>query len=148
HWLAVWLIAFLAVAWIVIARYNSSLAMARELSELRTRRANLEGHRADLERRMRAAESRAVLVPRAQRLGLRLPSDSEIILLPLPPGDPRCWRSPPRACARSRSWPAAPWSASPGARRSCSCSSGAAGRRRRGGRAPTRSGRRRGGAPA
>ena len=63
--------------------------MARELSELRTRRANLEGHRADLERRIRAAESRAVLVPRAQRLGLRLPSDSEIILLPLPPGDPR-----------------------------------------------------------
>ena len=89
HWLAVWLIAFLAVAWIVIARFNSSLAMARELSELRTRRANLEGHRADLERRIRAAESRAVLVPRAQRLGLRLPSDSEIILLPLPPGDPR-----------------------------------------------------------
>ena len=89
RWLAVWLIAFLAVAWIVIARYNSSLAMARELAELRTRRANLEGHRADLERRLRAAESRAVLVPRAQRLGLRLPSDSEIILLPLPPGDPR-----------------------------------------------------------
>jgi len=53
------------------------------------RRANLEGHRADLERRIRAAESRAVLVPRAQRLGLRLPSDSEIILLPLAPGDPR-----------------------------------------------------------
>src|SRR2546428_66322 len=50
---------------------------------------NLEGHRAALERRMRAAESRAGLVPRAQRLGLRLPSDSEIILLPLPPGDPR-----------------------------------------------------------
>ena len=89
HWLAVWLIAFLAVAWIVIARYNSSLAMARALAELRTRRANLEGHRADLERRIRAAESRAVLVPRAQRLGLRLPSDSEIILLPLAPGDPR-----------------------------------------------------------
>ena len=89
HWLAVWLIAFLAVAWIVIARYNSSLAMARELAEMRTRRANLEGHRADLERRIRAAESRAVLVPRAQRLGLRLPSDSEIILLPLPLGDPR-----------------------------------------------------------
>jgi len=89
HWLAVWLIAFLAVAWIVIARYNSSLAMARELAELRTRRGNLEGHRADLERRIRAAESRAVLVPRAQRLGLRLPSDSEIVLLPIPPGDPR-----------------------------------------------------------
>src|SRR3989442_19269 len=35
--------------------------MARELAELRTRRANLEGHRADLERRTRAAESRAVL---------------------------------------------------------------------------------------
>jgi hypothetical protein len=89
HWLAVWLIAFLAVAWIVIARYNSSLAMARELAGLRARRADLDGHRADLERRIRAAESRAVLVPRAQRLGLRLPSDSEIILVPLPAGDPR-----------------------------------------------------------
>jgi hypothetical protein len=89
HWLAVWLIAFLAVAWIVIARYNSSLAMARELAGLRARRADLDGHRADLERRIRAAESRVVLVPRAQRLGLRLPSDSEIILVPLPAGDPR-----------------------------------------------------------
>src|SRR2546426_3734762 len=96
HWLAVWLIAFLAVAWIVIARYNSSLAMARELSELRTRRANLEGHRADLERRIRAAESRAVLVPRAQRLRLRPPPDPATILLPLPPGDPPRVRSPPR----------------------------------------------------
>jgi hypothetical protein len=89
HWLAAWLIAFLAVAWIVIARYNSSLAMARELAERRTRRAHLEGHRADLELRIRAAESRAVLVPRAQRLGLRLPSDSEIILVPLPARGPR-----------------------------------------------------------
>src|SRR5207245_30223 len=86
HWLAIWLIVFLAVAWIVIARYNSSLAMARELAELRTRRANLEGHRADLERRIRAAASRAVLGPRAPRLAPRPPPDSAIIPPPLSPG--------------------------------------------------------------
>jgi hypothetical protein len=50
-------------------------------------RARLEGQRADLERRVRAARSRTVLVPRAQRLGLRLPSDSEIVLLPAPAPD-------------------------------------------------------------
>ena len=87
HWFAIWLIAFLAVAWIVIARYTAGIAMARELGELRSRRAELEGRRADLERRIRAAESRAVLVPRAQaRLGLHLPSDSEIVLVPAPSG--------------------------------------------------------------
>ena len=89
HWFAIWLIAFLAVAWVVIARYTAGIAMARELGELRSRRAELEGRRADLERRIRAAESRAVLVPRAQRLGLHLPSDSQIILLPGAHAEPR-----------------------------------------------------------
>lgn len=85
HWVAVWLVAFLAVAWVVYARQTAAIRDARALAEIRERRVNLEGHRADLERRIRAAESRAVLVPRAQaRLGLRLPADTEIILLPVP----------------------------------------------------------------
>lgn len=83
HWVAAWLIAFLATTWIVYARQTAAIRAARELTDLRARRANLEGHRADLERRIRTAESRAVLVPRAQaRLGLHLPSDSEIVLIP------------------------------------------------------------------
>lgn len=89
HWVALWLVAFLAATWGVYARQTAAIRAARELTDLRARRANLEGHRAELERRVRAAESRAVLVPRAQTLlGLHLPSDSEIILLPAPGGGP------------------------------------------------------------
>ncbi len=85
HWIAAWLVAFLATTWVVYARQTAAIRAARELAEIRARRANLEGRRADLERRIRRAESRAVLVPLAQsRLGLHLPSDSEIILLPGP----------------------------------------------------------------
>jgi hypothetical protein len=69
----------------VYARQTAAIRAARELAETRARRANLEGRRTGLERRIRSAESRAVLVPLAQtRLGLHLPSDSEIILLPGP----------------------------------------------------------------
>src|SRR5216117_870799 len=85
HWVAVWLVAFLAVTWLVYARQPTAIHDARELIEIRARRANLEGHKAELERRVRAEQSRAVLVPRAQaKLGLHLPADSEIILIPLP----------------------------------------------------------------
>jgi hypothetical protein len=81
HWVMLWLTAFLIAAGLVVARQTSALRMARALNEARTRRTQFEGRRADLERRIRAASSRAVLVPRAQRLGLRLPADTEIILL-------------------------------------------------------------------
>jgi cell division protein FtsB len=80
-------VAFLVTTWLVYARQTAAIRAARELADLRARRATLEAHRADLERRIRAAEGRAALVPRAQqRLGLHLPSDSEIILLPAPGG--------------------------------------------------------------
>jgi hypothetical protein len=89
HWIALWLVAFLAATWGVYARQTAAIRAARELTDLRARRANLEGHRAELERRVRAAASRAVLVPRAQALlGLHLPSDSEIILLTAPGDGP------------------------------------------------------------
>ena len=83
------LLAFLAVAWIVIARQTPPPA-ARELVALREEHVNLAGHGADLERRIRAATSRSVLLRRARgNLGLRLPADTEIILLPAPGGKPR-----------------------------------------------------------
>ena len=82
HWVAIWLLAFLAAAGLVVARTTDGLRLARALGEARVAHASLESRRAELERRVRAASSRSVLVPRAQRLGLRLPSDSEIVLLP------------------------------------------------------------------
>jgi len=75
HWVAAWLVAFLVTTWVVYARQTAAIRAARELAELRARRANLEAHRADLERRIAQ-----------QRLGLHVPSDSEIILLPAPGG--------------------------------------------------------------
>jgi hypothetical protein len=90
HWAAVWLLAFLAVAWIVIARQTSAIRSARALTALREEHANLAGHTADLDRRIRAATSRSNLMRRARgSLGLRLPADTEIILLPVPNGEPR-----------------------------------------------------------
>src|SRR3989442_227898 len=74
HWVALWLVAFLVTTWLVYARQTAAIRAARELADLRARRANLDGHRADLERPIRAAQSRAVLLPRAQaRLSLHPP---------------------------------------------------------------------------
>lgn len=91
HWIAFWLVALLAALWLVIARQTAALNAARELNDLRQDRASLEGRRADLERRVRAAQSRAVLLPKARKQGLRLPADTEIILIPTPsePSHPR-----------------------------------------------------------
>ncbi|HLQ59978.1 MAG TPA: hypothetical protein VK113_10710 [Gemmatimonadales bacterium] len=86
HWIAFWLVALLAALWAVIARQTSALNSARALADQREARASLEGRRADVERRVRTAQSRAVLLPRARRLGLRLPADTEIILIPAPAG--------------------------------------------------------------
>src|SRR2546422_9597921 len=87
HWVALWLVAFLVTTWLVYARQTAAIRAARELADLRARRANLDGHRADLERRIPAAESRAAPVPRAQApLGLHLPRDSENLVVPAPRG--------------------------------------------------------------
>jgi cell division protein FtsL len=84
HWIAIWLVALLAALWAVIARQTAALNSARALADLRAERASLEGRRAELERRVRTAQSRSVLLPRAQKQGLRLPADTEIILIPTP----------------------------------------------------------------
>src|SRR2546428_10222779 len=100
HWLGLWLLAALAALSLVIWRQTDGLRAARALAEARERHASLEGTRSELQRRIRDAESRAVLIPRAQqRLGLRQPADTEIILLPVPSGGgggPCPQRVPPR----------------------------------------------------
>ncbi|MBI4541638.1 MAG: hypothetical protein HY705_01265 [Gemmatimonadetes bacterium] len=82
HWVALWLAGFLAVAGAVVARQDAALAAARELRALEAARAALEVSKATAAGEIRRARSRAVLVPLAERrLGLRLPRDSEIVIL-------------------------------------------------------------------
>lgn len=83
-WIAVWMLLGLAMlAWVATRRTSAHL-VASQLNDLRAERSVLEARRAELVRRIRRAESRPVLVPRAQALGLRLPADSETIILQTP----------------------------------------------------------------
>lgn len=84
HWFVLWLVFALAILAWVIARQTASVLLAAELRERRAERSAAEAERAALHQRIRTAESRAVLIPRAESLGLRLPADSEIIILQMP----------------------------------------------------------------
>jgi cell division protein FtsL len=87
HWLVLWLLLFLLVAVTVVARQTAAFKVARRLRELREQRTALEARRADLERRIREASGRQVLVPKAEHdLGLHLPADNEFILFAVPAG--------------------------------------------------------------
>jgi len=82
HWVALWLAGFLVMAALVVWRQTAALATARQLKALQTVRQALEVTRASEAARVRRAGSRDVLVPLAQsRLGLRLPQDTEIVIL-------------------------------------------------------------------
>jgi hypothetical protein len=66
-------------------RQTRALAAARELAALVAVHGALEVSKTNLARRVHHARSRAVLVPLAERrLGLRLPQDSEIVILQPP----------------------------------------------------------------
>ena len=80
-WLIVWLgFALGILAW-VNARQTASVILAREVQDARAARAAAEAERATLQRRMREASSRDVLIRRAEDLGLREPADTEIVTL-------------------------------------------------------------------
>jgi cell division protein FtsB len=86
HWMLLWLLIFLGGAVAVVTRQTAALQTARRLDELREERRSLEARRAELERRIRLASSRQVLVPMAKRtFGLHEPADSEFVLFPEPP---------------------------------------------------------------
>ena len=80
-WIAMWLaFALVVLAW-VVSRDTSGFMTATELRSLRGDWSVQQAEKAVLIRRIREAESRAVLVPRAESLGLRLPADSETVIL-------------------------------------------------------------------
>ena len=82
HWVAIWLASFLLVALAVVKRQSAALQTAQQVQALRKTRGALEVSRSAMVGDVHRAKSRAVLVPLAeQRLGLRLPQDSEITIL-------------------------------------------------------------------
>jgi cell division protein FtsL len=74
------LVSFVLVAVGVIWRRSYGFSREREISLLEQKRTQLEGERARLELEIRDLSSRARLAPIAeQRLGMRIPSDSQVI---------------------------------------------------------------------
>ena len=84
RWVAVWLLLSLGALIWVASRQTAAHVSATALRTAQERRGVLEGQRAELLRRIQQAGSRAVLVPRAESLGLRLPADSELVILQVP----------------------------------------------------------------
>ncbi len=89
---AVLLVGFVLVATGVIWRRSLGLQRARETAALEARRVALEARRAQLDGEIRDATSRARLARIAEeRLGMRVPADSQVITLTRPrrPDAPR-----------------------------------------------------------
>ena len=88
-WFGLWLLFALAIAAWVITRDTSGYVSARQLNDLRNRQQFLQSRKTTLEGRIRRAESRDVLQHTAEGLGLRLPADSEIVILQTPGSERR-----------------------------------------------------------
>jgi cell division protein FtsL len=82
--LALCFAALLAALTLVIWRQSQALETLRDLDKLRDSRALAEAERSDLLRKIEHLESRDYVVGAARaRLGMRVPSADEIVILPL-----------------------------------------------------------------
>jgi len=82
--IAIGLAAFLVVTTNVVFRRARGSAAAQRLIELGSRLDELQAQRTRLDGEVRRASSRSELQPRVQRLGLHVPSDSQVIDLQNP----------------------------------------------------------------
>jgi len=81
-WMALGLLAFVLLAVIVVRRRERGMTEEARLVELDRARRDLDAQRVSLERDIRQASSRDRIEQVAERrLGLRVPSDSQIITL-------------------------------------------------------------------
>ncbi len=79
---ALTLFGFVLVATSVIWRRTYAISQSREMQRLERQRADLRSQRAELQREIRDAASRDRLTSVAeQRLRLRMPSDSQVIVI-------------------------------------------------------------------
>lgn len=84
------LLGFFVMATGVIYRRSLGIAQVKALSALEERRTALEAQEAALEGAIRDASSRARLAPIAeQQLGMRIPPESLVIIIPRPEGATR-----------------------------------------------------------
>ena len=82
---ALLLLGFLLVAAGVVWRRSAGIAQAREIRQLEQRRAQLAAEEAKVRNEVRQASSRARLGPIAeQRLHMRVPADTQVVILPRP----------------------------------------------------------------
>lgn len=77
--IAIGLAAFLVVTTSVVWRRARGTEAASRLHQLGARVDELQAQRAKAEGEVRRASSQMELVPRVQRLGLRFPSDSQVV---------------------------------------------------------------------
>jgi cell division protein FtsL len=86
---AVALMAFVLMAAAVVWRRSYGIARTRELQVLESRRRQLVAERASLQSAVRLAASRARIGDAAeQRLGMRVPSDTQVVILTRPDARP------------------------------------------------------------
>ena len=93
---ALTLFGFVLVATSVIWRRTFGISQSRVLQQLERQRTDLQGQRKRLEREIREAVTRTNLTPLVeQRLHLRMPSDSQVIVIERKDASP-----PPRDAAK------------------------------------------------
>jgi cell division protein FtsL len=84
------LIAFLVVALSIVWRRTVGISESRRLTELESTRAQLESERARIESEIRDASTRQRLGSVAEsRLGMHVPSDNQVVILPRPESNER-----------------------------------------------------------
>ena len=79
------LAAFVLVALSIVWRRTIGIGESEKLAQLDARRVELEGERARLEGEIRDASARQTLgVAAERRLGMHVPSDQQVVILPRP----------------------------------------------------------------
>ena len=84
HLVIAWTTVFLVVAAMIVTRTRRGLDGQRRIAELRRQEEALQASRAELVTALAGLRSQRVLGARAEALGLRIASDSELVVIPLP----------------------------------------------------------------
>jgi cell division protein FtsL len=83
-----WSATVLGALAVVVARQTAGYEAERQLTELRQTLSVAEAERLDLQNRVQALQTRArVTRLAAQRMGMHVARDDEVVLLPLPAGE-------------------------------------------------------------
>jgi hypothetical protein len=76
--------AFVVVALAIVWRRTIGISQSERLGALDAKRVELAGERARLESEIRDASARQTLGASAERLGMHIPADKQVVILPRP----------------------------------------------------------------